>query len=186
MSSPWKNLALVLLFAFLVKEAFYVDAAPTVTTNEMDEMNRVTSAVQPTSMQIDRPSRAFDNPTTAQNDDSARRLLLADEPLAKGPLSGIVPGSGGGEQSTAVPASTSTAAPSGSSLPGSGYLSGSGLPGISGLSQGEDGGGQNPTLILGGFSVLVMPMRGMNMANIASMLSAGQQLGQIFPKPGGS
>ncbi|XP_025407944.1 uncharacterized protein LOC112681840 isoform X2 [Sipha flava] len=36
MSSPWKNLALVLLFAFLVKEAFYVDAAPTVTTNEMD------------------------------------------------------------------------------------------------------------------------------------------------------
>lgn len=146
------------------------------------------STGQPTSVQIDRPSRASDYPTTGRDNHDARRLLLADDSLAKGPLSGVIPG--GGEQTTVAPATTSTAASSGPSLPGAGYLSGGGLPGglsgVSGLAQGEDGGGQSPTLILGGFSVLVMPVRGMNMANMASMLSAGQQLGQMFPKPGGS
>lgn len=152
----------------------------------------MTAAGHPASVvQIDRPLRALEFPTTARDDDDARRRRLADEPLAKGPLSGIIPG-GGDEQTTAAP-STSTAATPGSSLPGAGYLSGGGgglpggLPGVPGLSQGgDDGGSPNPTLILGGFSVLVVPMRGMNLGNMASMLSAGQQLGQMFPKPGGS
>lgn len=97
---------------------------------------------------------------------------------AKGPLSGIVPG--GEPATTSAPTTTSGPLPTGifGGIP-------SGLPdGIPG-GLGEGGQGQSPTLILGGFSILLVPMKGMNMANMASMLSAGQQLGQMVPKPGG-
>lgn len=95
---------------------------------------------------------------------------------AKGPFSGLMPGGG------------TTAAPeSGSPLPG-GLLGGgalpSGFPGLPGGLSGAGGDGQSPTLILGGFSVLVMPLRGMSLSNIASMMSGGQQIMQLLPKPG--
>ncbi|KAF0768505.1 Uncharacterized protein FWK35_00012048 [Aphis craccivora] len=104
------------------------------------------------------------------------------EMLAKGPLSGIV--SGGGGETTTYPPTTGFG---GSTLPFGGLPTG--IPGAGALPSSSlqgDGGGQSPTLILGGFSAIVMPLRGMNMANMASMLSAGQQLGQMLPKPGGS
>lgn len=122
-------------------------------------------------------SPLVDEPASHRGDgDPLRPGLDAEQDLlAKGPLSGMVPG--GGE-------TTTTAAPSG--LFGSG--GGSGLPGgLSGgglLSQG-DGQGQSPTLVLGGFSAILIPMRGMSMANVISMMSAGQQFGQILPKPPG-
>lgn len=107
--------------------------------------------------------------------------------MAKGPLSGIVPGSGGGGAAESTTSSTPANASGGSgpgSLVPSGLPFGGGLPGLPGGASGEDGGdGGNPTLILGGFSILLVPMRGMSMANMASMLSAGQQLGQMLPKP---
>jgi len=99
--------------------------------------------------------------------------------LAKGPLSGIVPG--GGETTSSPATNTPAAGWGGSSLPFSGLPTG--IPGV-GTSQ-ADGGGQSSMLVLGGFSFVVMPMRGMNMANMASMLSTGQQLGQMLPKPAG-
>jgi len=127
------------------------------------------------------------NPTTGQiemplidGDDGTHST--EHEMLAKGPLSGIVPG-GGGETTT----SPTTTGFGGSTLPFGGLPTG--IPGAGALPSSSlqgDGGGQSPTLILGGFSAIVMPLRGMNMANMASMLSAGQQLGQMLPKPGGS
>lgn len=104
------------------------------------------------------------------------------EMLAKGPLSGIV--SGGGSETTTSPSTTGFG---GSTLPFGGLPAG--IPGAGALPSSSlqgDSGGQGPTLILGGFSAIVMPLRGINMANMASMLSAGQQLGQMLPKPGGS
>jgi len=106
--------------------------------------------------------------------------------LAKGALSGLMPGSSGGDATTSAPATNTPAAGlGGSTLPFGGLPTGipetGGLP--SSYLQG-DGGGQSSKLIFGGFSAFVMPMRGMNMANMASMLSAGQQLGQMVPKPG--
>lgn len=106
--------------------------------------------------------------------------------LAKGALSGIVPGSGGGGETTSAPATNTPASGSGgSALPFGGLPSG--IPGAGGLPSSYlqgDGGGQSPTLIFGGFSAFVVPMRGMSMSNMASMLSTGQQLGQMVPKPG--
>jgi len=104
--------------------------------------------------------------------------------LSKGALSGLVPG-GGGEATSAPATNTPATGSGGSTLPFGGLPTG--IPGAGGLPSSYlqgDGGGQSPTLILGGFSVVVVPMRGMNMANMASMLSAGQQLGQMVPKPG--
>ncbi|VVC26444.1 Hypothetical protein CINCED_3A025819 [Cinara cedri] len=102
---------------------------------------------------------------------------------AKGPLTGLIPG---GSTTTAPAASAGSG--SGSPLP-DGLLGGGGLPtGIPGLPgglSGAGGDGQNaPTLILGGFSVLVMPLRGMSLSNMASMMSNGQQMMQLLPKPG--
>lgn len=120
------------------------------------------------------------------NDDD--KTHSGHEALAKGPLSGLVPGSGSGGESTATTATT----PESSSSQSSGGLFGglpgvpSGIPGASYLGGGEGGGGQSPTLILGGFSIMLVPMRGMSLSNIGSMLSTGQQLGQMLPKPGGS
>ncbi|KAL5241967.1 hypothetical protein ACI65C_009377 [Semiaphis heraclei] len=106
--------------------------------------------------------------------------------LAKGALSGIVPGSGGGGETTSAPAINSpTSGSGGSTLPFGGLPTG--IPGAGGLPSSYlqgDGGGQSPTLIFGMFSAFVVPMRGMSMSNMASMLSAGQQLGQMVPKPG--
>lgn len=125
-------------------------------------------------------SPLVDEPATDRGDDDPLRPGTDAEQdlLAKGPLSGMVPG--GGETTT------TTAAPSG--LFGSGGGGGSGLPGgLSGgglLSQG-DGQGQSPTLVLGGFSAILIPMRGMSMSNVMSMMSAGQQFGQMLPKPPG-
>jgi len=105
--------------------------------------------------------------------------------LSKGALSGLVPG-GGGEATSTPATNTPAAGLGGSTLPFGGLPTG--IPGAGGLPssylQGGEGGGQSPTLILGGFSAIVVPMRGFNMANMASMLSAGQQLGQMVPKPG--
>lgn len=124
----------------------------------------------PPTTERDDPQRMVDGPETNVERDS----------LAKGPLSGMIPG--GGESATTTTATpTST---SGSSLPSGilGGLPGGGLPGT-GSSQ-EDG-QNNPTLVLGGFSILLMPMRGMSLSNIMPMLSAGQQVGQMLPKPTG-
>lgn len=49
-----------------------------------------------------------------------------------------------------------------------------GLPNSYSNSQGS----QTPTLILGGFSILVMPMPGMTPGNVANLFQPGQQLGQ--------
>lgn len=50
-----------------------------------------------------------------------------------------------------------------------------GLPnGYSSNSQGS----QTPTLIMGGFSILVMPMPGLTPGNMANLFQTGQQLGQ--------
>lgn len=96
---------------------------------------------------------------------------------AKGPLSGLMPGGGG----AAAPAAPESGSPGG--LLGGGALP-SGFPGLPGGLSGAGGDGQSPTLILGGFSVLVMPLRGMSLSNIASMMSGGQQMMQLLPKPG--
>ncbi|XP_065201714.1 uncharacterized protein LOC135832406 isoform X1 [Planococcus citri] len=40
-------------------------------------------------------------------------------------------------------------------------------------------GSQTPTLIMGGFSILVMPMPGLTPGNMANMFQTGQQLGQV-------
>lgn len=101
---------------------------------------------------------------TGSHDEPPEREAAAQ--LVKGPLSGVVPG-GGGEPTTA------TGVPAGSAVP-------FGLPG--GALAGD---GASPTLVFGGFSMMLVPMKGMSMANMASMLSAGQQLGQMVPKPGG-
>lgn len=106
--------------------------------------------------------------------------------MSKGALSSLVPGGSGGGETTSAPATyTPASGLGGSTLPFGGLPTG--IPGAGGLPSSflqGDNGGQSPTLILGGFSVVVVPMRGMNMANMASMLSAGQQLGQMVPKPG--
>jgi len=88
----------------------------------------------------------------------------------------VVPGGTGGESTTA---STTGAPAMPFGIPG-------GLPGSGLTTTGDEKGGGTPTLIFGGFSLMVVPMRGMSMSNMASMLSTGQQLGQMVPKPGGS
>lgn len=111
-------------------------------------------------------SPLVDEPATDRGDgDLLRPGLNAEQDLLpKGPLSGVVPG--GGETTT------TTAAPSGLFGSGGGSL----------LSQGD---GQSPTLVLGGFSAILVPMRSMSMSNVMSMISAGQQFGQMLPKPPG-
>lgn len=128
----------------------------------------------------------MDTPQATTTQDDLLQQLPVDELRSsterniqpKGPFSGIVPGG----ESTTTSAPTTAAGPLPTGLFGA-IPNGlpEGIPGSGGDSQ-----GQNPTLILGGFSILVVPTRGMNMANMASMLSAGQQLGQMVPKPGGS
>ncbi|XP_027840202.1 uncharacterized protein LOC114121903 isoform X3 [Aphis gossypii] len=155
------------------KNAFHVDAAPSITRDDLTADTVVENRkANPTTDQIETP--------LVDGDDGLH--FTEHEMLAKGPLSGIVSGSGG-ETTTSSP----TTGYGGSTLPFGGLPTG--IPGAGALPSSSlqgDGGGQSPTLILGGFSAIVMPLRGMNMANMASMLSAGQQLGQMLPKPGGS
>lgn len=133
--------------------------------------------------QIDSPPTDVPAATTAR-DDLLQRLSVDDRrssternAQAKGPFSGIVPG---GESATTAAPSTTSSVPTGifGGLP-------TGLPDNIPGGSAQDGQGQNPTLILGGFSILVVPTRGMSMADMASMLSAGQQFGQMVPKPSG-
>jgi len=130
----------------------------------------------------------IETPLTDGGDVSTHSTSTTEgDALSKGALSGLVPGGGGGGEATSAPATNTPAdGLGGSALPFGGLPTG--IPGAGGLPssylQGGDGGGQSPTLILGGFSAIVVPMRGLNMANMASMLSAGQQLGQMLPKPG--
>lgn len=131
-------------------------------------------------VQIESPT-PMDHLPGAQDGEQRQVDQMERDAQAKGPLSGLVPGAGGTTTATQAPATTT---PSGSGLfgglPG---IPGGGLPGIpgGGLPQGD---GQNPTLVLGGFSILLLPMKGMSLSNMASMLSTGQQLGQMLPKPG--
>lgn len=103
--------------------------------------------------------------------------VTGQDAQAKGPFSGIVPG---GESTTAA-AAPSAESSAGPSLPTGGMLSGLPGAGLAGGSSQADG--QTPTMIIGGFSALVIPMRGMSLSNMASMMSAGQQFGQMLPKP---
>lgn len=89
----------------------------------------------------------------------------------KGPFSGLIP-----DGAMITPATPPAAG---------GFLGNpSGIPGFPGGLSGAAGDGQNPTLVLGGFSVLVMPLRGMSLANMASIMTSGQQMMQLMPKPG--
>ncbi|XP_025205873.1 uncharacterized protein LOC112602143 isoform X5 [Melanaphis sacchari] len=165
---------LIFTHTILQCDAFYVDAAPSVTREDLTAETA-----------DDRKAKAIagqlETPLIDGNDSTHSTSTTEHEMLAKGPLSGIVPG--GGETTSTAPATDN----GGSTLPFGGLPTG--IPGAGTLypsSQQGDGSGQSPTLILGGFSAIVMPLRGMNMANLASMLSGGQQLSQMLPKPGGS
>ncbi|KAG8267329.1 hypothetical protein J6590_053780 [Homalodisca vitripennis] len=57
-----------------------------------------------------------------------------------------------------------------------GQSSGNGLPSLPGLSGLAEG--SNPTAVIGGFSLLIMPM---SASNIGNALQAGQQLSQFIP-----
>lgn len=69
--------------------------------------------------------------------------------------------------------------------------SSSGLPSLPGMSQipglsnimpnSSSTSSNTPTAILGGFSILIMPMPGLSMANIGSALQTGQQMAQVIP-----
>jgi len=79
---------------------------------------------------------------------------------------------GGGEPTTAAPSGLF------GGLPGAGLPEGGGP-----LS--PQGDGQDSTLVLGGFSALLVPVRGASVSSVMSTLSGGQQLGQMLPKPTG-
>ncbi|XP_060833451.1 uncharacterized protein LOC132916980 isoform X2 [Rhopalosiphum padi] len=170
---------LVMTFVYAVlcsmqKNAFHhVDAAPSITRDDLTAETAEDLKLNPTAGQIETPLI----------DGTRSTSTTEHEMLAKGPLSSIVSGGGSGETTSTAPATDF----GGSTLPFGGLPTG--IPGAGALSPSTlqgNGGGQSPTLILGGFSAFVIPMRGMNMANMASMLTAGQQLGQMLPKPGGS
>ncbi|XP_050520690.1 uncharacterized protein LOC126894063 isoform X1 [Daktulosphaira vitifoliae] len=103
------------------------------------------------------------------------------EVQAKGPFSSISNVLPGGETTTST---TTTAAPYNPSsilggIPG-------GLGGIPGGIGGSNDKQQGSTIILGGFSAMLIPTRGMDMSQLMSMISTGQQLSQYLPKPSGS
>ncbi|XP_022167265.1 uncharacterized protein LOC111031562 isoform X4 [Myzus persicae] len=170
-----KNFALIVL-ACLVKDAFHADAAPSITRDDLTAETEDQRKANPTADQIE-------TPLINSGDDGVHSSSTTEgDMLAKGALSGLVPGGGGGGATSAPATSTPAAGSGGSSLPFGGLPTG--IPGAGGLpSSYLQGGGddQSAKLIIGGFSALVMPI---NMGNMASMLSAGQQLGQLVPKPG--
>lgn len=135
-------------------------------------------------------SPLVDEPATNRGDgDPLRPGLDAEQDLlGKGPLSGMVPGGGETTTTTAAPSGLfGSGGSNGGGLPGGLPGGGGGMPGLPGgglMSQG-DGQSQSPTLVLGGFSAILIPMRGMSMSNVMSMMSAGQQFGQMLPKPSG-
>ncbi|XP_060877722.1 uncharacterized protein LOC132950333 isoform X2 [Metopolophium dirhodum] len=180
-----KTIAVMTLIVYTVlysqKNAFYADAAPSITRDDLTAETEDLRKANPDVRQIETP--LIDGGDVSTHSTST----MEGDMLSKGALSGLVPGGGGGGEATSAPATNTPAAGlGGSSLPFGGLPTG--IPGAGGLPssylQGGDGGGQSPTLILGGFSAIVVPMRGLNMANMASMLSSGQQLGQMLPKPG--
>lgn len=142
------------------------------TINGFQETGRKSGKLGP-SLQIESPVQRIDDDRPL-NATAERDNIAAEQMAAKGPLSGMVPG--GGESTTGSPAA----------IPGGGFGIPGGLPGGGLGAVTDDKGGGTPTLVFGGFSMMLVPMRGMSMSNMASMFSTGQQLGQMVPKPGGS
>ncbi|XP_050443295.1 uncharacterized protein LOC126847204 isoform X2 [Adelges cooleyi] len=164
---PPKYLMFVILVC-LVINVVLMDAAPTAAQDDnepMETKNNPGGVVQ-----IERPL-SNDVIRRRPYNQIARPQSDAEQELSKGPLSGVIPG---GESTTTSTTPTLTSP--------SGLLSG-GLPGGIGGNEGDDK-QQSPTLVLGGFSALLIPTRGMSMSNIMSMMSTGQQLSQLIPTSG--
>lgn len=59
--------------------------------------------------------------------------------------------------------------------------SGGGLPSLPGLPDMSGADSNTPTAVIGGFSLLIMPMPGLTVSNFGSALQTGQQMSQLMP-----
>lgn len=117
----------------------------------------------------DLPEQSFSNDNNA-----AKEILQTEKKDLEGEGRASIPFLSKGESDS------SDSSTSGSGLPSVPGLSQ--IPGVSSAMSNASGSGSNtPTLVVGGFSFVVMPMPGLSMSNIGSALQAGQQVSQFVP-----
>lgn len=86
-----------------------------------------------------------------------------------------------GESRASIPFLSKGESDSSSSSSSTGISSVPGLSQIPGVSSAAGAGSSTPTLVMGGFSFVVMPMPGLTMSNVGSALQTGQQMSQFVP-----
>lgn len=86
-----------------------------------------------------------------------------------------------GESRASIPFLSKGESDSSSSSSSTGLSSVPGLSQIPGVSSAAGAGSSTPTLVMGGFSFVVMPMPGLTMSNVGSALQTGQQMSQFVP-----
>lgn len=102
-----------------------------------------------------------------------REILESEKKDSEGESRASIPFLSKGESDS----SSSSSSTGLSSVPGL-----SQIPGVSSAMSNTSGASSNtPTLVMGGFSFVVMPMPGLTMSNIGSALQTGQQMSQFVP-----
>lgn len=117
--------------------------------------------------------RATPDQGTSSANPAEKKILQSEKKDSEGESRASIPFLSKGESDS----SSSSSSTGLSSVPGL-----SQIPGVSSAMSDTSGAGSStPTLVMGGFSFVVMPMPGLTMSNIGSALQTGQQMSQFVP-----
>lgn len=118
--------------------------------------------------------RATPDQGTGSANPAEKEILQSEKKDSEGEGRASIPFLSKGESDS----SSSSSSTGLSSVPGL-----SQIPGVSSAISDTSGGAgsSTPTLVMGGFSFVVMPMPGLTMSNVGSALQTGQQMSQFVP-----